>query len=60
MSLLALNGGLWGDFSDVYWISHYLKHAIHVWNKSNDCLMVKIRDKTNGNMLHIVYGNNHL
>ncbi len=42
MSLSALNGGLWGDFTDVYWISHYLKCAIHVWNKSNDHIMVKI------------------
>jgi hypothetical protein len=59
MSLSTLNGELWGDFIDVYWISHYLKHVIHVWNKNNDHIMVEIQDETNGNMLHIVYGNNH-
>jgi hypothetical protein len=32
MSKFATNGGLWGDFTLVYWISRYLEHPTHVWN----------------------------
>jgi hypothetical protein len=35
MSLLALNGGLWGNFTVKYWISKYLQCFIHIWNKSS-------------------------
>jgi hypothetical protein len=59
MSLLALNGGLWGDFIVFCWISHYLQCPIYVWNKNNGCIIVKIQDENNGNTSHIVYKNNH-
>jgi hypothetical protein len=33
MSLLTLNGGLWGNFTAIYWILEYLQHLIHIWTK---------------------------
>jgi hypothetical protein len=36
------NGGLWGDYTLVFWISNYLQHLIHVWNKNNGQIMVKV------------------
>ncbi len=54
MSLLTLNGGLWGDFIVVCWILHYLQCPIYVWNKNNSRIIVKIQDKSSGNTLHIV------
>jgi hypothetical protein len=42
ISLLVLDGGLWGDFIAIYCISHYLQCPIYVWNKSNGHIMVKV------------------
>jgi hypothetical protein len=35
MSLPALNGGLLGDYTMIYWISKKLQHPIHIWNNNN-------------------------
>jgi len=59
MSLAASNGGLWGDFTAIYWISQYLQQSIYVWNKNNGQIMVKVGDNMNGITLNIVYGNDH-
>jgi hypothetical protein len=42
MSIPIANGGLWGDFIAMFWISKYLQHSIHVWNKSNGKIMSKL------------------
>jgi len=42
MSILATNGGLWGDFIAMFWISTYLQCPIHVGNKSNGRIMSKV------------------
>jgi hypothetical protein len=36
LSISTLDGGLWGDFTTIYWIYEYLDCSIHVWNKRND------------------------
>jgi hypothetical protein len=42
MSISVIDGGLWGDFTAIYWISEYFHCSIHVWNKRNGWIMVKI------------------
>jgi hypothetical protein len=60
MSIPVTNGGLWGDFIVMFWISIYLQHSIHVWNKSNGRIMSKLKgNEYNTEILHIIYGNNH-
>jgi len=57
MSIHLANGGLWGDFIVMFWISKYLQHSIHVWNKSNGKIMSKlVGNEYNTKILHIVYG----
>jgi DNA primase len=34
MSLLTLNGGLWDDYTSIYWISEYLQRQIHIWTNN--------------------------
>jgi hypothetical protein len=36
MSLLASKGGLWGDFTKIYWILQYLQQQIYVGTKIMD------------------------
>jgi len=57
MSLPPNKGGLWGDFTKIY--LQYLQQQIHVWNKNNGEIMVKIGDNMNGIILNIVYKKNH-
>jgi hypothetical protein len=59
MSLTTSNGGLWDDFTTIYWISQYLQQPIYVWNKNNGKIMVKVGDNMNDITLNIVYGNDH-
>ncbi len=59
MFISALDGGLRGDFIAIYWIFEYLNHSIHVWNKNNARIMVKIEQENESTPLNLVYGNNH-
>ncbi len=59
MSLHALNGGLWGDFIVIYYISIYLQLPIHIWNKNNCWIMMKAGNENANHMLNIIYVNNH-
>jgi hypothetical protein len=36
------DGGLWGDFTTIFWLSQYLQHLIYVCNKTHAKLMVKV------------------
>jgi hypothetical protein len=36
MSQSATIGGLWGDFTSIFWIAEYLQHPIYVWNKDSN------------------------
>jgi hypothetical protein len=42
MSISTIHGGLWGDFTTIFWIFECLHCLIHVWNKRNGWIMVKI------------------
>jgi len=59
MSILAIIEGLWGDFTSIFCVSQYLQCRIHVWNKSNGEIMVKVGNEFEVNPLNIFYGNNH-
>jgi hypothetical protein len=54
MSLIASNGGLWGDFTTIYWISQYLQQPIYVWNRNNGQIMVKVGDNMNGMYMEMI------
>jgi len=57
MSISTIDGGLWGDFIAIYWI--YIYCSIHVWNKRNGQIIVKVKQKNGSTPLNLVYGNNH-
>jgi hypothetical protein len=59
MSLLALNGGLWGNFTVIYWILEYLQRLIHIWNKNSCWIMVKLGTENASHVLNILYANHH-
>jgi hypothetical protein len=59
MSILTIHGGLRGDFITIFWIFEYLRPSIHVWNKSNGRIMVKIKQENVLTLLNLIYGNNH-
>jgi hypothetical protein len=48
-----------GDFKTILWISEYLHRSIHVSNKSNGRIIVKIEQENALTPLNLVYGNNH-
>jgi len=54
-----IDGGLWGDFIVVFWISKYLQHQIYVWKKNNGQILVKVGDEYDASILNTIYGNNH-
>jgi hypothetical protein len=53
-SLPTLNGGLWGDFIAIYWISKYLQLPIHIWNKNNCQIMMKVGNENASHMSYYV------
>jgi hypothetical protein len=55
----TIDGGLWGDFIAMFWISKYLQHLIYVWSKNNGQIMVKVEYQYDVSILNIVYANNH-
>ncbi len=59
MSLLPLNGRLWGDFIAIYWILKYLQLPIHIWNKNNCQITKKVRNENANHILNMLYANNH-
>jgi len=59
ISILVANGGLWGNFTRIHWISQHLQYPIHLWNKINGQIMVNVGENTQNKILNIMYGNNH-
>jgi hypothetical protein len=56
----ATNGGLWGDFTTIFWISQYLQRPIYVWCKTNVRIMMKCGEEYNLTFLmHLAFGNQH-
>ncbi len=59
MSKFGIEGGLWGDFIAIYWVSKYSQCSIHVWNKNNGEIMMKVGNENGNEIFYILYGNNH-
>jgi hypothetical protein len=39
MTLCDSMGGLWGDFTAMFWIAKYLQKLIYIWNKVSKRIM---------------------
>ena len=59
MALSARAGGLWGDFTILFWISQYLQCPILVWNKRNGRIMSRIGEHFTNATLQLAFGNDH-
>jgi hypothetical protein len=59
MSLPTLNGGLWGNFTSIYWVLKYLQCPIHIWNTNSYRIMMKVGNENSSHVLNILYANNH-
>ncbi len=55
ISILVANGGLWGNFTRIHWISQYLQYPIHLWNKINGQIMVKVGENTQWKFKYYVW-----
>jgi hypothetical protein len=42
MALSANKGGLWGDFTTIFWIAKYLQRPIYIWNKVSNTLCLDV------------------
>ncbi len=38
-ALSASLGGLWGNFTTIFWIAKYLQRSIYIWNKISKNIM---------------------
>ncbi len=45
MSKFGIEVGLWGYFIAIYWVSKYSQCSIHVWNKNNGQIIMKVGDE---------------
>jgi len=59
MSKFGIEVWLRGDFITIYWVSKYSQCSIHVWNKNNGQIMMKVGNENGNAILNIVYGNDH-
>ena len=55
MSLSATNGGVWGDFTAIKWVSEYLKNPINVWNVCNGRILNTFGLDLNTEIIHIAF-----
>jgi hypothetical protein len=55
MALSANMGGLWGDFTIIFWITKYLQRLIYIWNKISKCIMSQCDMDFQSIPLHIMY-----
>ncbi len=59
MALSAHMGGLWGDFTAIFWIIEHLQRSIYIWNKFSKCIMFRCRMDFQSIPLHITYNSQH-
>jgi hypothetical protein len=52
-------GGLWGNFTTIFWIAKYLQRPIYIWNKISKCIMSRCGMDFQSIPLHIAYGSQH-
>jgi hypothetical protein len=59
MTLSASMGGLWGDFTTIFWITEYLQRLIYIWNKISKHIMSRCGMDFQSIPLHITYNSQH-
>jgi hypothetical protein len=59
MSISAVHGGLWGDFTAIKWIADYLKKPIYVWSIASGQIIAKEGCEFELEPLHIAFENSH-
>jgi hypothetical protein len=59
MGLSVRNGGLWGDFTILLWVSQSMECPIFVWNKHNGRIMLKCGKYFPSATIQLVFGDAH-
>jgi len=59
MELCATMGGLWGDFTAIFWIIEYLQKPIYIWNKISKHIMFQCGMDFQSILLHITSNVQH-
>lgn len=59
MALSASNGGLWGDFTAIKWISDYLQKPIYVWLNDSAKIISISGQEFESEPLHLAFGSSH-
>jgi hypothetical protein len=59
MALSVSMGGLWGDFTTIFWMIEYLQRLIHIWNKISKHIMSQCGIDIQFIPLHIMYISQH-
>ncbi len=59
MTLSVNIGGLWGDFTAIFWIIEYLQRLIYIWNKVSKHIMSQCGMDFQSTPLHITYSSLH-
>lgn len=59
MSLSARQGGLWGDFTAIKWVSDYLQRPIYVWSTESGKLIDKEGSEFQLELFHLAFGSRH-
>jgi hypothetical protein len=59
MSVNAVRGGLWRDFTAIKWIADYLQKPIYVWSTASGHIIAKEECEFELEPLHIAFGSSH-
>jgi hypothetical protein len=59
MTLCAMMGGLWGDFTAIFWIVEYLQKLIYIWNKISKRIISQCGMNFQSIPLNITYDSQH-
>jgi hypothetical protein len=60
MSQNVAHGGLWGDFTIIFWISQYLQRPIYVWCKTSVQILMKCgKEYYLTLVMYLTFGNQH-
>jgi len=59
MALCVTMGGLWGDFTSIFWIFEYLQKLIYIWIKISKHIMSQCGMDFQSIPLYITYNFQH-
>lgn len=59
MAISATQGGLWGDFTAIKWMSDYLQRPIYVWSNESGMIMAREGCEFQSEPLHLTFGSSH-